>query len=58
MLGRGAARSECGRGCLPQAVQTPGAAAVWSGLPAVREEAQSKGRRGRGVRVVQGVAGD
>ncbi|XP_019496655.1 PREDICTED: DNA-directed RNA polymerase III subunit RPC7 [Hipposideros armiger] len=29
MLGRGAARSECGRGCLPQAVQTPGAAARW-----------------------------
>lgn len=43
MLGRVAAgRSECGRVCLPKTVQTPGAAAVWSGLPAARKEMQSK----------------
>lgn len=43
MLGRVAAgRSERGRVCLRKTVQTPGAAAVWSGLPAARKEVQSK----------------
>lgn len=47
MLGRGAVGwSGCRCVCLWQAVQTLGAAAVWSGQPAASEEAQSEERAG------------